>query len=250
MVEPRHLPNAPITEAIIDLRVNKSDGESLEKSLDRLKEHLGDKFPNAQSRRGFETGFVFQFGRGARQHMKDTGFDGYLFTSQDGLNLVQFRPDGFTYNRLKPYTSWDEIYPEAINLWKLYVEVAKPELVVRTALRYINHLKLPLPIDDLHIYLSAMPALPEGQYQIEGFLTRLVLFNPTLDVTAAVGQALEPGPTPEYAIYILDIDAFKEEELEPLGGKVPETLGRLRAMKNYIFFGSITEETVRLLDGN
>src|SRR5436309_13324679 len=107
MIEPRHLPNAPVTEALIDLRVNKSDTESLEKSRERLKEKLGGRFPNIQERRGFETGFVFQMGRCAQHHMKDTGFDGYLFTSQDGLNAPQFRADGFTYNRLKPYTSYD-----------------------------------------------------------------------------------------------------------------------------------------------
>lgn len=251
MAEPRHLPNAPITEALIDLRVNKSDATALEQSLDMLKNRLGDRFPVTQARRGFEADFVFQLGRGARQHTKDTGFDGFFFSSQDGLNVVQLRPDGFTYNRLKPYTSWDEIYPQALELWRLYVEVAKPEFVVRTALRYINHLKIPLPIANFGDYLTTLPNAPLGaSYYINGFLTRVIIGDPSLGTEAAVSQALEPGADPKSVIIILDLDVFKEKEFDPLGDELLAVLGNLRAMKNNIFFGSITEETLRSIDGS
>ncbi len=43
----------------------------------------------------------------------------------DRLNVAQFRRDGFTFNRLRPYTKWEEIRPEALRLWQLYTAKAK-----------------------------------------------------------------------------------------------------------------------------
>ena len=39
--------------------------------------------------------------------------DGYVFTSADGKQVVQYRLDGFTFSRLRPYTRWEEVFAEA-----------------------------------------------------------------------------------------------------------------------------------------
>ncbi len=66
-----------------------------------------------------------------------------MYVSEDEVKLVQFRLDGFTFNRSKPYTSWEQVFPEAFGLWKEYVSLAAPEFVNRIAVRYINRLDLP-----------------------------------------------------------------------------------------------------------
>lgn len=251
MVKPQHLPNAPITEALIDLRVNKSDAQALEQSLGLLKERLGDRYPQVNNLRGFEAGFVLRMGKDVEPHARDKGFGGYIFYSQDGLNVVQFRPDGFTYNRLKPYTSWEEITPRALDLWRLYTELTKPEFVVRAALRYINHLRFPFPLESYYQYLTTMPPAPEGpHYFIKGYLSRVIIGDPNLGTDAIVSQALEPLADTKSITFILDIDAFREGEFAPLGDELLRTLDNLRAMKNNIFFGSITEDTLRILNGS
>ena len=64
--------------------------------------------------------------------------------SQDDLTVAQFRADGFTMNRLKPYTGWAMLLPQVLDLWDAYVTVAQPAHVARVALRYINRLDLSL----------------------------------------------------------------------------------------------------------
>jgi uncharacterized protein (TIGR04255 family) len=252
MVEIRHLENAPITEALIDFRIKNSNIESLEKSLELLKERIGVRYPQVNARRGFEAAVQFKVGGVAEQRAGDTGFKGYVFASEDGRNLAQFRDDGFTYNRLKPYTSWGQLLPEAIDLWKLYVEAAKPEYVVRVALRYINHFSLPLPVEDISNYLTGLPNAPEGtSYYLSGFLTRVMMVDPELNLQAAVTQALELNiAQPNSAGVILDIDTSKQKEFNPQDGDILETLEALHKMKNDIFFGSITEDTLRLFNGS
>lgn len=254
MVEIRHLSNAPITEAVIDFRVKNTNSELLQKSLNMLKEKLGSQYPKVQEPRGIQAEFQFREGELTIPSAKDTGFHGYFFISQDGLNIVQFRLDGFTFNRLKPYTSWEKIYPEALSVWKLYIQVAKPEYVIRVALRYINHLQIPLPIKDFSQYLTAPPNIPNiplsTNYNLRGFLTRLLLYESQLNLEATITQTLEPSIESSVAIIILDIDAFKTAEFNPEDADIHKTLNVLREMKNKLFFGSITEETVRLLNGS
>ena len=77
------------------------------------------------------------------QSVTEHGIVGFQFRSADGLDIAQFRVDGFIYNRLKPYTSWDAIFPRATDLWEAYRRVAAPQMVTRLALRYLNRIDLP-----------------------------------------------------------------------------------------------------------
>lgn len=251
MAEIRHLKNAPITEAIIDFRVKNSNVQSLEKSTDYLKERIFDSYPKAQAMLGYQAEVRFRLGGVTEQTAGDTGFKGYFFTSEDGLNVAQFRADGFTFNRLKPYTSWENIFTEVMRLWGLYIEVAKPEYVIRIAVRYINHIKIPLPVEDISRYLTTLPDSPKNTfYQLRGFLTRLQFVELKLNLEAITTQALELSPDPNSVILYLDIDAYKQGQFSPLDEDIPKILKALREMKNTIFFGSITEETVRLFNGS
>lgn len=251
MVEIRHLKNAPITEALIDFRVKNSNADSLEKSLDILKKQIGAKYPQAKAAQGFSAEVQFRAGGVAEQRAGDTGFQGYLFISEDEKNIVQFRADGFTFNRLKPYTDWESIYTEAISLWKLYIEAAKPEYVIRVALRYINQIRLTLPIDDLSKYFTIVPSAPEDTfYHFKSFLSRILVFEPKMNLEGAITHALEPNIEPNSVIIFLDIEAFKQKEFSPQSDDIPATLTLLRKMKNDIFFGSITEDTARLFNGS
>ena len=74
---------------------------------------------------------------------------------------MQFRRDGFTYNRLHPYKNWDYLIEHTKRTYPIYKEIAKPEAITRLAVRYINHIKIPLPVDDLFEYFSDPPNIPD-----------------------------------------------------------------------------------------
>lgn len=247
MAHARHLKRAPITEAIIDLRVSALKEFDSRRFL-TLKEHLRDRYPNVQEARGAEAGFELAPGKVAT-HARDLGLQGFFFKSDDGVNIAQFRVDGFTFNRLAPYTSWEEVFPEAIRLWKLYSETASPEYVSRLALRYINRLTIPVPIEDFSQYLTSPPMVPRNLPQvISSFLTRVVLHEPESQLAANVTQALEEGLDPKSVGVILDIDAYKVGEFDPRGAEIAQVLAELHDFKNTIFFGSVTEAALRFYE--
>jgi uncharacterized protein (TIGR04255 family) len=245
----RHLRNAPITEAIIDFRVKLPDPFDVN-VFRGLKEQLHERFPKAEEARLFKGGFKVETGL-TSQFSQDMGLHGFLFKSEDDLNVVQFRKDGFTFSRLKPYTSWEEVFPEAWRLWEIYREKSSPENLFRIAVRYINHLRLPLPFQQFSDYLEAPPNLPPDIPQnVSSFLTRQVIHDLDSGIAINLTQALEGSAADtQHAIIILDIDAYKSREYQPNDESVLlQEFEALHKMKNLIFFSSITEETAGLFE--
>lgn len=244
MATPRHLANAPIREAIVDVRVKARQDFKAEQFRD-LVSQLAPTHPVVEEQRGFEA--VVEFGPGGPRPPRTTEarLRGLIFKSADQLDLAQFRVDGFTVNRLKPYTSWSQIFPRALEFWRGYVRVARPEMVTRLALRYINRIGLPRNLRDFGEVMLGPPPVPADLPQeLSRFLTRVTVHDPETGLSAHVLQALETDPSAERANLILDIDAFGEEHVEPDSERIRGTFEALHEFKNRIFFGSLTEQTV------
>ena len=249
MAEVRHLNNAPITEAIIDFRVKLPSEFKVETFLE-LKNTIGDRFPKVEDRKLFSSQFEIKKGEPQPPSAKYHGVQGYFFKPEADKKVAQFRIDGFTFSRLKPYTNWEEMFDEARELWGIYCEIAQPEAVTRLAARYINHINIPLPIDDLSDYFTASPKIPENvQGVISGFLSKVVVYDQELDVATNIVQALEKSTKPDkYITVVLDIDSFKTGDFYANNGEMWEIFANLRNIKNQIFFSSITDETARLFE--
>ena len=244
----RHLANAPITEAIIDLRVRLPSGFQVTE-LSSLGKMVQDRYPHGEERRLITGGFQIEAGKPVIQPPEDKGIDGYVLRSADNKKVAQFSTGGFTFSRLKPYTHWEDILAEAKDLWQLYVAKASPELVTRIAVRYINQLNIPLPINDFTRYLTAPPNIPDTIPQaVSHFLTRVVVHDAELDTMANITQALQKSSSPDYVTIILDIDVYKQKELGFDESDIWLTFGQFHDLKNRIFFDSITEETARLFE--
>jgi len=241
----RHLRNAPITEALIDFRVSRTTNPITEASLDSLRASLQESYPITER----QSVAQFEIKAGRPQPNPEARFRGFMFKSPDRLRIVQFRVDGFTYNRLKPYLSWGDILPEAIRLWRIYVATVGPEAITRAAVRYINRLQLPAPTIGLSEYLEAPPRVPEGyQASMGGFLTRVTL-SASHGLSAIVTTASEPSLGTSDITIILDIDAFSDAaELAPDDARLEPTLERLKTLKNRLFFESLTEDAVRVFE--
>ena len=248
MAEIRHLKNAPITEAIIDFRI-KPPSDIQVSEFSSLTKILQDQYPKVKDIRKFEGRFDFSIkkGKALKPSLEETPL-GYRYESDDGKNIVQFKIDGLTFSRLKPYTCWDDIFAEAKTLWNLYITKIPTTSVMRVATRYINHIEIPLPID-FSEYLLAPPNVPNDIPQfITNFLTRIVVYDTDLDISVNVTQALGKSSKKNYAAIILDIDAYKQCELDINSEDIWPIFKQLHDMKNQIFFGSITEKTAGLFE--
>ena len=240
------LKKAPITEALIDIRV-KLPPELDVKNIDSIYESIKKEYPEKQEQRISQVRFELKAGEDLLKPV-NSKIHGYRYISSDKKQILQARLDGFTFSRLHPYIKWEELRNEAHRLWLLYKDITCPDSITRVALRYINNLNIPLPIRDFDDYLTAPPIVPEGLPQgVSSFLTRVVIHEPSIGANAIITQALEQV-VGEVAPVILDIDVFK---LRPEGIEEKDawdTLEKLRHFKNKIFFKSITNKLKEMFE--
>ena len=241
MPNPRHLENAPITEALFDIRVKANPTIEVE-SFSQLIEVLADRLPIVEKQISGSITIDLPPSSPKPGVVKDTGVQGYFFRSDDGTLVAQFRIDGFTLNRLRPYTSWETLRPLTLDLWHMYYNLARPEAVTRLAMRFINHMPL-TEEGDLGRYLRAAPTIPQELPQLlSSFLTRVTIHDNANYLSAHIRQALETDPARRKATIIFDIDAFREVSLEPTSSEIGVIFDQLRDFKNRIFFNYLTDE--------
>lgn len=235
MPEIKHLSNAPITQAIIDIRTKLPPSVDLPR-LGSVHDLIRQHYPKRKERKRWEGRIELKEGEPPAQTAVYKGSDGYLYTSEDDKQTVQFRLDGFTFNRLKPYETWERMRDEARRLWRLYLQIATPEKITRIALRYINRLDIPLPITDFGDYLAAPPSVASGLPQgIRSFLTRVAIQEPASEATCIINQALESLTKQGYASLVLDIDVFKQSQLDASDEEAWRVLETMRNFKNRVF---------------
>jgi uncharacterized protein (TIGR04255 family) len=205
----RHYPNAPITEALIDLRVTYDPGISLDK-LKSFGDKISAEYPHSGPRDLLQGQFTLVGDEPQAQSSRTTM--GYIFHSADRRQAVQARLDGFTFSRLAPYQDWRHLVDEAKRLWLVFVEVLQPRIVVRVAVRYINQINLPLKGGELRFedYLRTFPETGlEEDVDLEQFFLRLVMPQKDLSAKLILTEALLPAQG-DYLGVILDIDLFRE----------------------------------------
>jgi len=243
VIEKRHLPNAPIKEALIDIQVALPENIAME-TLNSKYAQITDQYPKHETLQKGEFGLHRNEGHPTKLTIDHTVV-GYRYTSEDERRIVQFRVDGFTFSQLEPYDSWEDMKKEAVRLWDIYANSISPNPITRIATRYVNLLKLPLDTE-LKDYLMAPPTIPEGLIQeTSSFLTRIEIRDPSIGAHGILTQALE-SVRESYVPIMLDIDVFIARQFDPRDSEFWHCLNQLRDFKNTVFFSSITEKTMEL----
>lgn len=249
MAEYKEIINTPISEALLDIKVKLPKSFEIE-NFNAVEKRLSKKYPTIESQKFFRG--IHKIIDGEHQAItEDEGINGYLYKTEDKKDIVQFKRDGFTFNRLQPYTSWDYLIEETKRLWPIYKEYANPEAITRIAVRYINHIKIPLPIKDFSEYLNVPPYIPEDLPQsVLSFLNRITLDGFDDDIRANITQSLKSDPQDlkNIIVILLDIDVYKVVNSQIENDEIWECFKKLRKIKNEIFFKYITEKTVRLFE--
>lgn len=240
---------APITEAIIDLRVAFREEISAD-SFTNIFEFIKDRFPIQQPIFTGVGAFTIEPGlpisvNASQQH------NGFLFRSVDGLRVFQATLSGFTFSRLAPYESWEEFSTNAKYLWELYEKLYKPAYVTRAAIRYINQINIPNQgIVNLQDYLKAVPEIPNSfsQKTLQSFFMQLQIPQEDLNCMLVLNETLAPQTTPEIFPLILDFDLFRQQNWQSDDEDIWKFLEKLRHRKNEIFEASITEKAKEMFD--
>ena len=239
----RHLRNAPVVEAIIDVRVEARPDFQGEAVLP-LREMLRGEFPKAEERRGVSFQVAFG-GAASEQGLQDHGVNGVFLRSEDEKSVAQFRTDGFAFNRLAPYSSWHEIHPIALRLLTLYLDIARPQSIVRVAVRYINRLQI--PTQRFAEYLTAPPRSVPGTSGPPGSFMEVLLSSEPDGAKINYTQALETNDSRgDISTVLIDVDAYNTDPCEPDASEVSARLSALHTLKNRVFFASVTDLATEL----
>lgn len=235
---------APIKEAIFDLRVDQLEQGSIEQ-LEKLHEKLSETYPNKKKQINF-VGKIDLRNDIEVKNESHSDVRGFLFSNTDNTRQVQIRLDGFTFNMLNPYSEWKDFSEEALRLWGFYSSVLKPKSVVRIALRYINKIDIPLPLNSFQEYILNMPPIPSSLPQtFENFFMQIdVPCNN--DGTHVVLTETIGKPTKLKIPFILDIDAYKVGMINKDYANLKVEFEKLRDLKNKTFEGCITDKTRNL----
>ena len=233
--------NAPVTEALLDIQVELPSDADIS-TLERFQQKIIDSYPHRTERNTWQGGMEIKEGKASLLN-PTSGIDGFMFKSITEDKLIQVTLHGFTFNKLKPYTHWDEFIDEARDHWNHFLDIAKPNKITRIGLRYINRIVIPSTQDDLKEYILTGPELsPNLKFPLAGFFLRMVVTNPEIDAMAIITETIdESNETPNVIPLIFDIDIIKENLSLDAHDDFWRYAEDMRNFKNSIFFNSFTD---------
>jgi uncharacterized protein (TIGR04255 family) len=241
MARIRLLKNAPVTEAVVDLRVRFQKAPS-DAQFEQFSAAVQGDYPQSERRQSLN--FTLDLEKGPS--VETTGLDGYVLKSADGLQIAQCKPAGFSFSRLKPYKDWESTVAEARRLWRLYVELLQPERVLRVSTRFINRIELSEPVPfDLDEYFTIIPKIPQGAPDKLGTFSSNLSIPDIAPKTLGIVRCSLAGPAvPGNIPVVLDFDIIRDCDCAGTDEeKIWSEINELRPIKNMLFFGSITEKT-------
>lgn len=235
------LRNPPIVEAVVDIDCDLPPPTELRQLEKRAKELLQDKYPISQWR---HTEGEYHSERGRPRQILVL-----QFLTADEKQIVQIRSTGYSFNRLKPYSSLDDYLPEIERTWALFRRIAHPVQIRKIGLRYINRLLLPTTDGavELNDYLRTAPHLPdEDTLRFLGFLNQHLAVDLTTGNLVNMTLLMEEREGDRQPI-ILDIETSDVHPRSPdEWPKIREAILVLRGLKNRVFKRTLTETCLNL----
>ncbi len=239
---------APIVEAVVDIECDmppKFDLSALEAAA---RDAYREQYPLFQTQ-FLEEHQIQQRPDGPPLHSLKRGIQAFQFRQEDKRQIVQLRTQGFSFNRLKPYTILDDYLDEIERTWRLFVGLTKPVQVRAIRLRYINRILLPLQDDVLEFkdFIRVSPQLPD-----QSNLTFVGFLNQHSAIEAGTGNQAnivlttqEPEKDKLPIIFDISVNHLKVGEVENWRWILDNILS-LRSLKNRIFKNTLTEKCLNL----
>jgi uncharacterized protein (TIGR04255 family) len=237
-------PNAPIREAVLDIRVDRLNINDVNDLLS-IREIISESFPIEKKRHNITGMFQFSHDKPieSKSHSDLTGF---IFLSEDSTRQLQVRIDGFTLNILKPYENWETHFEVFIKYWEVYNEKFKPNNIARIATRFINRIEIPLHFGNFQDYVLNMPPIPNCLPQtFSNFFMQIQVPCKDNFRNVVITETIEPIEN-SVLPFILDIDVFQELNIRNSIDSLTQNFSEIRNIKNEIFKNCITDKTRNL----
>jgi uncharacterized protein (TIGR04255 family) len=239
---------APIIEAVLDIECDMPPGREIATLEQPAFERLRDHYPKLRTVL-VQMHQIEAQGENPPKMSVRHAIQGFQFLHQDEKQLVQVRAQGFSFNRLAPYTSLDDYLPEIERTWRLFISIAAPVQIRTVRLRYINRILLPMPNSrvELEDYLKIGPRLPdEDRLTFTGFLNQHTAVEKDTGNQINIVLTTQP-PEDQMLPLIFDITVAGSgtAEVENWTWLLAQ-IQALRALKNRVFRNTLTEQCLNL----
>ena len=167
------LANAPIVEAVLDLDCDLPPSLDFAALQDAVKDAYFDRYPTFRPLFFQEAKIESKSDAPAEMSVR-RGIQAFQCFDKTEKQLVQVRAQGYSFNRLTPYTSMDDYLPEIERTWQLFVKLMSPVQLRVVRLRYINRILLPLTNGqvDLEQYVRMNLRPADDKLMMTGFLNQ------------------------------------------------------------------------------
>lgn len=244
-MQQRHYKKAPLTEAIIDIRTVPKEVVTME-LFNSIATSFAASYPKTRSM--FQAKGMFKLGEIAEAKTTEQKQVGIILVSSDERTLFQSRIDGFTLNRLPPYENWEKFREEAKTLWKSYKKFFEPGLIQRLAVRYINQIQFPEPLEKFSDYFNVQPQAQLKLGRQAQFLMQIQYILEKVNAKLLLNVALLPQQQKGFTSVTLDFDIFCDQEVPQEEGEIWKFFEELRSIKNEAFEECITDKTRKLIE--
>ncbi|NNM84509.1 MAG: TIGR04255 family protein [Phycisphaerales bacterium] len=242
------LSNPPIVEAVLDIDCDMPPTLDWAALKESARNAYREYYPQFQT---ISSGTIQIEGPpgGSQAHKTLRGVQSLQFFHEDRKQLVQVRSQGYSFNRLAPYSALDDYLPEIERTWKLFVGIAGPKLIRTVRLSYINRIVLPVKDEKVLIsqYFKVSPQLPdESDLIFTGFLNQHSAVEKSTGNQANILLTTLPNDTDNLPV-ILDIGVIHREDKEVENWDwIAEKIQSLRNLKNRIFKNTLTDVCLSL----
>jgi len=236
------LAHAPIVEAVLDIDCDMPTDFDLAGLETTAQDKFHAQYP--KSRRQYRQHHQIQ--RKAEEtkvQSTEPALHALRFLQEDEKQLVQIRTQGFSFNRLTPYSSLDDYLPEIRRTWELYIGLVKPIQTRAIRLRYINRILLPSKDSCIEIndYIKIGPRLPDENHLWMGsFVNQYTAIEKETEHEVVIVLSSQPWEDDKFPV-IFDNGASGMIVTEPDDwSALLAVIQSLRRLKNRIFQETLT----------
>ena len=170
------------------------------------------------------------------------------FRSADGSRAVQIARDVLVFNRLRPYSSFEDWRGDFLRMLALYREITTPTGFTRFGVRYINQIVVPGDTFEMSDYFRLYPEVPEEIGSPFGPFTLRVEARPPLNPTHTMLTTFassERDGEPSLVLDFYDVFLTTGGNLD----EIPAILDAGHANISHAFEHTITDRLRTLFEG-
>lgn len=172
------------------------------------------------------------------------------FANEKRDEVIQIGPDNLSIHQLPPYVGWVKFKTSIIDYLQMYARAAHPTGLTSVALRYVNHIEMPLKDMELEDYFNLMPQVPHPIPQIfPTFLLNVdVLYELPVSGLRITFGTVVPKIAENFA-YVLDLNMLSTGSTELSNDRISDWLETAHERIEVAFDASFTEKAHHELFG-